>query len=116
MNTLFIQRIVTPFSQQLERVQQQTLTLSLRAQLLHEAKKLQANLQQILPYSASESEVSFFLGTLEHFFTCIRLEHADRLQASCAAMQDEIKRLLKQDMVNQNHWLNKPIQGLKRSA
>lgn len=117
MNALFIQRMVAPFEQQLELVIQQTLTLSLRANLLHEAKKLHGTIRQTLQHTSSEPELTFFLSTLEHFFSCARLEHADRLQASCEAMQDEIKRLLlKQEVANDKHWLYKPVQGLQRSA
>lgn len=69
------------------------MTLSLRAHLLHEAKKLQDTLKALVVQNGIGQQEVFFINTLEHFITCARLERADRLQTSCRCVQAELARI-----------------------
>lgn len=87
----YINQVLEQFFDELVRAEAQAMTLSLRAHLLHEAKKLQETLKALIVQSEDigHREV-IFISTLEHFMTCARLERADTLQASCRLLKEEL--------------------------
>ncbi len=112
-----IDQALEQFTTHLEQAGQQQMTLSLRANLLHEAKKLEETLQSLIGAEHKVVREQFFMNALEHFIACARLERADMLQASCKAMYGEVARMKNVDVsINTATWNNVPAQGLARIA
>ncbi|MAC45850.1 MAG: hypothetical protein CMI12_03210 [Oceanospirillum sp.] len=112
-----INQALEQFSTHLDQAGQQQMTLSLRANLLHEAKKLEETLQSLITAEQKAAREQFFMNALEHFIACARLERADMLQASCKAMQGEVARMKNIDAsINSTAWNNIPVQDLAHIA
>lgn len=94
MTQSYINQVLGRFSGELQKANEQAMTLSLRAHLLHEAKRLQETLKALVVQSELNHPEIFFINTLEHFITCARLERADRLQASCVFLLAELGRVV----------------------
>lgn len=115
MKSQIINVALDQFAVCLNQAATQQMTLSLRASLLREGKKLQETLQKNLVLHKNTREL-FFLNTLEHFIACARLERADMLQVSCLAMQDEITRGFSVSAVDATNWRDRSAQGFSRVA
>jgi hypothetical protein len=90
MTRRYIDQVLTHFSDELAKVDGQAMTLSLRAHLLHEAKRLHETLKAlVLQRELNYSEV-FFINALEHFTACARFERAECLKLSCSRLKNEI--------------------------
>ena len=63
------------------------MTLSLRAHLLHEAKRLKETLKALLVQSKLNYPEVLFINTLEHFITCARSARAEHLKSSCVLLK-----------------------------
>lgn len=112
-----INQALEQFTTHLEQAGQQQMTLSLRASLLHEAKKLEETLQFLIGSEQKVVREQFFMNALEHFIACARLERADMLQASCKAMYSEVTRMKNVNVsINTATWNNASAQGLAHTA
>ena len=105
-----IKAAVTEFSIYLDQAVSQPVSLSLRASLLHEAKKLDDTMKKIAASQGKDAREQFFVNTLEHFIACARLERADMLKASCQAMKGEVQRLV-QSVPYQASGINNTVAG-----
>jgi len=90
MTQRYIDQVLTHFSDELAKVDGQAMTLSLRAHLLHEAKRLQETLKALVLQSELNYSEVFFINALEHFTACARLERAECLKLSCIRLKNEI--------------------------
>ena len=93
MTQSYINQVLERFSVELEKSEDQAMTLSLRAHLLHEAKRLQETLKALIVQSELSHPEIFFINTLDHFIACARLERADKLQAHCLSLKAELGRV-----------------------
>ncbi|MBB1487554.1 hypothetical protein [Oceanospirillum sediminis] len=104
-----IKAAITEFSMYLDQALSQPVSLSLRASLLHEAKKLDDTMKKIV--TGQDAREQFFINTLEHFVACARLERTDMLTASCLAMKGEVQRLV-QSVPYQASGINSGAKGV----
>lgn len=95
-----IKQALSPFTDFLTQGVSQPVSLSLRANLLHEAKKLNDTLEHIFNQQSADSRELFFKNALGHFIACVRLERADMLKASCQGMIEEVARVQKTNSVS----------------
>lgn len=93
MTQSYINQVLERFSAELSKAEDQAMTLSLRAHLLHEAKRLQETLKALIVQSELSHPEIFFINTLDHFIACARLERADKLQAHCLSLKAELGRV-----------------------
>ncbi|OOV88077.1 hypothetical protein [Oceanospirillum linum] len=93
MTQSYINQVFDRFSGELAASDTQAMTLSLRAHLLHEAKRLQDTLNALVVQSELSHPEIFFINTLEHFITCARLERAETLKSSCRSLQADLRRV-----------------------
>lgn len=93
MTQRYINQVFERFSDELAKTEEQAMTLSLRAHLLHEAKRLQETLKALVIQSQLSHPEIFFINTLDHFIACARLERADKLRAHCLLLKGEMVRM-----------------------
>jgi len=93
MTQSYINQVFERFSDELSKTEEQAMTLSLRAHLLHEAKRLQETLKALIVQSQLSHPEIFFINTLDHFIACARLERADKLQMHCLSLKGELVRM-----------------------
>ncbi|WP_417597862.1 hypothetical protein [Oceanospirillum sp.] len=93
MTQSYINQVFDRFSSELVASDAQAMTLSLRAHLLHEAKRLQGTLNALVVQSELSHPEIFFINTLEHFITCARLERAETLKSSCRSLLADLRRV-----------------------
>ncbi len=93
MTQNYINQVFDRFSSELAASDTQAMTLSLRAHLLHEAKRLQDTLKALIVQSELSHPEIFLINTLEHFITCARLERAEVLKTSCQSLLAELRRV-----------------------
>ena len=93
MTQSYINQVFDRFASELEATDAQAMTLSLRAHLLHEAKRLQDTLKALIVQSELSHPEIFFINTLDHFIACARLERADSLKSSCRSLLAELGRV-----------------------
>lgn len=93
MTQRYINQVFERFSDELAKTEEQAMTLSLRAHLLHEAKRLQETLKALVIQSQLSHPEIFFINTLDHFIACARLERADKLRAHCLSLKGEMVRM-----------------------
>lgn len=107
MTQSYINQVFERFSDELSKAEEQAMTLSLRAHLLHEAKRLQETLNALIVQSQLKHPEIFFINTLDHFIGCARLERSDKLRAHCLLLKGEIERIRFENVRNtgvQNSW------------
>lgn len=93
MTQRYIHQVIEHFSAELAQAEAKTMTLSLRAHLLHEAKRLQQTLKALMLQSELQHAEVLLLSTLDHFIGCARLERTDTLKTSCHFLRRELARL-----------------------
>lgn len=103
MTQSYINQVLERFSAELAKTEDQAMTLSLRAHLLHEAKRLQETLKALVIQSELSHSQIFFINTLDHFIACARLERADKLQVHCSLLNLEVARVCgREGLLNTN--------------